>query len=228
MTNGRIRNALALGAALAGLAGAHGTTEAADLGGGPRPPRDYVEPPRTNLERWSGLYLGATAGYSFGTTNASGDVGSFSFDQEGVTGTLLAGYNWQIGSTVFGIEADVGTGDLGASTATAPGAVSSELTVFGSLRGRAGFLLSPALLLYATAGLAWADMEFALAGATQSETFLGYQVGAGTELAITPNWGLRLEYIFTDFGSETLTQTGGSNTFDPDFHTVRAGLSFKF
>lgn len=196
-----------------------------------QPPPDFAPPVvRTDLERWTGFYIGGTAGYSFGTGSASGDIGNFSFDQDGFTGTLLAGYNWQIGRSVLGIEADVGTGDLGTSHGTGFGTLESELNVFGSLRGRAGFLLSPALLLYATAGLAWADMDFGVAGVSsaQSETFFGYQVGGGGELAISPNLTLRAEYIFTDLGSERVTQAGLINNFDPDFHTVRAGLAFKF
>lgn len=202
---------------------------AADLGGGPPPPRDFAPPPRSDIERWNGFYLGATAGYAFGSAAASGDIGSFSFDQEGWAGTIFAGYNWQIGQMVLGVEADVGTGDLGSSAETAAGTLQSETNVFGSLRARAGILFSPALLLYATAGLAWADMDFNLTGSsTQSETFFGYQVGGGAELALSSSVGLRLEYIFTDLGSESLTQSGLSNTFDPDYHTVRAGISFKF
>lgn len=229
---GKTLTACALGAALLTLAGAHDQGMAADLGGGRvarAPPPDFAPPPRSDLERWTGFYLGATAGYAFGSGNAGGDIGSFSFDQEGWTGTILAGYNWQIGQTVWGVEADIGTGDIGSSVATPAGTLQSEMNMFGSLRARAGFLVSPALLLYATAGLAWADMDFNLTGSSwQSETFFGYQVGGGGELAISPNMTLRLEYIFTDLGSERLTQSGLSNTFDPDFHTVRAGISFKF
>ncbi|MGE5511974.1 MAG: outer membrane beta-barrel protein [Bacteroidota bacterium] len=226
---GKTCTVLALGATLLVLTGLHNQAAAADLGGAParRPPPDYEPPYRTDLERWTGFYIGGTAGYSFGTGSVSGDIGDFSFDQNGVVGTLLAGYNWQIGRSVLGIEADVGTGDFGTSGST--GALDSQLNVFGSLRARAGYLISPALLIYATAGAAWADMDFKIAGtSTQSETFFGYQVGGGGELAISPRTMLRLEYIFTDLGSERVTQSGLSNTFDPDFHTVRAGVAFKF
>ena len=220
----------ALASALLTIAMPGDQPRAADLGGGPRERRapDYGVPPLMEVQRWSGFYLGATGGYSFGSGHADGDIGSTSFDHDGWAATVLAGYNWQIGSTVLGIEADIGTGDFGTSTSTGFGQLSSELNWFGSLRGRAGFLVTPSLLLYATAGLAWADMEFTLAGASASETFYGYQVGGGAELALSPRSTLRLEYIYTDLESERLSHGALSNTFDPDFHTVRAGIAFKF
>jgi outer membrane immunogenic protein len=201
---------------------------AADLGGGP-PPRDFAPPSRAEVERWSGFYIGATAGYGFGSGRAGGDIGDISFDQDGALGTILAGYNWQRGSTVFGLETDVGTGNLGTSTATAFGTLHSEINAFGSFRARAGLLVSPALLLYGTAGLAWADFNFDITGgASRSETFFGWQAGVGAEFAFSPRVTLRAEYLFTDLSSERVVHSGFNDSYDPDFHTVRAGIAFKF
>jgi outer membrane immunogenic protein len=217
-------------AASAGLALAL-PAAAADLGGGPTrrfdgTPRAAYQP--MQIERWTGLYLGGTLGYGFGTTDIRGDSGSFDFGPAGGVGTLFAGYNWQIGRAVLGVEADIGTGYLDDSLGSGAGQVSQDLNVMGSLRARAGLLLSPAFLVYGTAGLAAADFDFRANGITASETLLGYQVGAGTELMITPNWTLRMEYVYTGFGAERIDHGGISNSYDPDFHTVRAGLSFKF
>lgn len=222
----------ALASALLTLAAATGAAPAADLGGGPpprgRPAPDYGTPPLVDVQRWSGFYLGATGGYSFGSGEAGGDIGTFSFDHDGWAASILAGYNWQMGATVLGVEADLGTGDLGTSTATGAGTLGSELNWISSVRARAGFLMMPALLLYATAGVAWADMEFSLPGGSASDVFFGYQVGGGAELAVTPNSSLRLEYVYTDLDSASLSHAGLSNTYDPEFHTVRAGFAFKF
>jgi outer membrane immunogenic protein len=206
---------------------------AADLGGGPaRPPRDFSPPyyaPQSNLERWTGFYVGGTLGYSFGDARVKGDVGNFPYEQDGLTGTVFAGYNWQIGRSVLGLEADVGTGSLGSSKATPFGTLETELSAMGSFRGRAGFLLTPALLLYGTAGFAWANMDIGYAGLTQrSETFFGYQLGLGSELQVSRSVGLRLEYIYTDLERERVSHSGQFNTYHPDFRTVRAGVSFKF
>ena len=204
---------------------------AADLYGGPvRPldgtPRGGYRP--LDLERWTGLYLGGTLGYGFGGVDVSGGSGAFDLDAQGVVGTLFAGYNWQFGRAVLGLEADIGTGWLDDSLGSGLGLVSQDLNVMGSLRARAGYLLTPAFMVYGTAGIAAADYEFRANGVTSSETLVGYQVGVGTELVIVPNWTLRMEYVYTDLGSETVTHGGLANTYEPDFHTVRAGLSFKF
>ncbi len=208
--------------------------QAADLNG-PRsvqPPADFAPPygAPARYDPWTGFYVGGTLGYGFGSGMVDGSIGKFSFDQEGALGTIFAGYNWQFGGAVLGLETDIGTGKLGTGTRLASGReLSSEIGAIGSMRARAGFLATPSLLLYGTAGLAWSTMEFGLVGdAHRSETFMGYQVGLGAETMISRNVGLRLEYIYTDFGSERVLHSGGTNTYDPDFHQVRAGLSFKF
>lgn len=206
---------------------------AADLGpyrpGGTRPETTSWAP--TQIERWTGFYFGGTIGYGSSTTGVEGTTGTFNFNQTGGLGTLFAGYNWQLGNSVFGLEADIGTGTLGGSAIVGNNTISSELNAMGSLRARAGILTGPALLVYGTAGLAWADMDFKLNGMRASETLLGYQVGAGAEMMIAPQWTLRVEYLYTDLDKQRLSHGGlgaAQNTFDPDFHTVRAGLSFKF
>lgn len=206
---------------------------AADLGGvrPVRPPEDFA-PPITrpyNYDRWAGFYLGGTLGYGWGEGRTGGQIGSVAFDQSGMLGTLFAGYNWQMGSLVTGIEADIGTGGLSSNRFTPSGTLETDLNAIGSVRGRLGFLATPSLLLYGTAGLAWANMDFNVAGGqSRSETFLGYAVGLGGELMVSSNVALRLEYLYTDLGNERVIHNGQSNTYDPDFSQVRAGISFKF
>lgn len=202
---------------------------AADLGGDPNPYPAPAPPPRLEIERWTGFYLGGAAGYGWGEGKAGGDIGSFSFDQDGFLASIYAGYNWQIGRSVLGVEADIGTGDFGTSDSNGIGGLETSLNAIGSLRARYGYLLTPALLIYGTAGVAWADMDFKVVGdSTQSETLFGYQYGAGAELAVSDRVTLRLEYIYTDLDAERIVHAGSTNVYEPDFNTVRAGLSFKF
>ena len=205
---------------------------AADLGDGRpvRPPRDFNPPIETrDIGPWSGFYLGATAGYGWGQGRADGDVGQFGFDRSGALGTIFAGYNWQIGRSVLGVEADIGTGNLKSSTVTGFGTFNTELNSMGSVRARAGVLLTPALLLYGTGGFAWANYDVGLNGfQSQSKTFTGYQLGAGGELMISNNVTLRTEYIYTGLGREVLSSGGFANGYDPSSHTVRAGIAIKF
>ncbi|MFM9939278.1 MAG: outer membrane protein [Hyphomicrobiaceae bacterium] len=207
--------------------------QAADLGGARpvRPPPDFAPPLERpyNYDRWAGFYLGGTLGYGWGEGQSRGQLGNFTYEQSGMLGTIFAGYNWQAGSTVYGLEADIGTGGLSSSRSTAGGNLETELNAMGSVRGRLGFLATPSLLLYGTAGLAWANMDFNVSGGqSRSETFLGYQVGLGGEMMISSNVTLRLEYLYTDLGNERVIHNGQTNNYDPDFSQVRAGVSFKF
>lgn len=207
-------------------------SNAADLGGWtPRansaPEPVYYSP--IDTARWTGAYLGVAGGYSFGDTDVlNGNTNILSFDQSGGLGWIYGGYNWQFGNFVTGVEADIGTGSFNGSERTGISEIGASLNYTGSIRGRAGVLLTPAFLVYGTAGFAWSDMDITRLGTTASQTFTGYDVGAGTELNVSGPWSLRLEYIYTDLSSETITRSGVSSQFDPDYHTVRAGVSYKF
>ena len=56
----------------------------------------YATPPRTAL--WQGPYVGANLGYQWGLATHIANKPS------GAVGGLQSGYNWQIGSFVFGGE----------------------------------------------------------------------------------------------------------------------------
>ena len=227
-----VKSALLCGAMLTGLLSAS-SVEAADLDRPRRiePPADFAPPYHrpVNYDRWAGFYLGGSLAYGWGEGQTSGQIGSLGFDQDGVIGTVFAGYNWQSGMMVYGLEADIGTGNLSASRPTAFGTLQSDLNALGSFRGRLGVLVTPSLMLYGTAGLAWADMDFNLSGGqARSEIFMGYQLGFGSELKLSETINLRLEYIYTDLGEERVVHGGLINTYDPDFHQVRAGIVLKF
>ena len=97
------------------------------------------------------------------------------------------------------------------------------------VRARVGFLVTPSFLAYATGGVAFGRTDIALAGGDRTRDWqTGYQVGLGTELKLNANWALRLEYLYTDLGDKTFTHSGLTNKFDTDFHTLRAGVTFKF
>jgi outer membrane immunogenic protein len=197
----------------------------ADLGGGPAvSPEPYEHRAPAELGRWDGLYFGINYAYATGWTAVAGTSGAFDLSTSGSMGTAFAGYNWQLGRAVAGLEADIGFGGLSGSEND----VSADLNSLGSLRGRLGYLLTPDFLVYGTAGFAWANFDFEAAGDTQSDTLLGYQVGAGAELMFSDPWSLKLEYVYTDLDAATLSHNGVSNTYEPDFHTIRAGLSFNF
>ena len=149
----------------------------------------FVPPPFT----WTGFYVGVNAGgiWSSGSRNATlidpgvvwlsnyfpGGIGN---NQSGFIGGGQAGYNWQSGAFVFGVETDFDGTSLGKTFnyASAPfGSVingvpiptalvgdslyvhaKANLDWLGTARGRVGFVATPdnRLMFYGTGGFAYA------------------------------------------------------------------------
>lgn len=59
---------------------------------------------------WSGFYVGAQAGYGWGKDKygvSLPSVQNFKLSPDGVLGGVHAGYNWQSGAFVYGLEGDI-------------------------------------------------------------------------------------------------------------------------
>ncbi len=260
------------GALLAGLA-LVAPAQAADLA-----PKPFVKAPPLVVSSWTGFYAGLGLGFRSTSTDLtttsvledgvprdlSGGVLTQPFDGTGFRVNPYAGYNWQVAPHwVVGIEGDVGFGDqttalpgfrasprAGSST-FAVDSLSVKTTGDASLRGRAGYLLTPATLVYATGGLAWQhfDVTSVCVGATcndatpttvtNSVTKTGWTLGAGVETALWGNWLLRGEYRYADFGTAPMaiarTRSGAGpaltvDNFDTRLrtHTASVGLAYKF
>ncbi len=124
------------------------------------------------------------------------------------------GYNIQMRQYVFGVEADLSSAGIDGSTAC-PGAgfnCGHSFNWMASVRGRAGIAVNNnRTLLYGTAGVAWADVDYAakdvVTGATFgtgfSNTHVGWVAGAGIEHMLTQNLTARVEYLYYgfDFGN---------------------------
>jgi outer membrane immunogenic protein len=84
----------------------------------------YVKAPIAMVYDWTGFYVGANLGWSFGRSSTDYIVaglpfGSTSQKMDGILGGLQAGYNWQNGRGVFGLEADIqATAQKGSSSLT--------------------------------------------------------------------------------------------------------------
>jgi outer membrane immunogenic protein len=190
------------------------------------------------------------------------------FHPSGVRAGGYAGYNWQVSPNwVFGIEGDAawadnkttvrgipgtyGAGGFGGGPLAATLALDSTRVregADGSLRLRAGYLVSPSWLLYVTGGVAFQEVSMnasclgsatnaswciAVRDETASSTRVGWTVGGGAEVMISPNWLLRGEYRYADYGN--LSHTFFAGTVDQvvantRFHTNTAtiGIAYKF
>src|SRR3981081_3653507 len=88
-----------LGAVALIAAGWTVSAQAADLPYGSRAPLTANNPPL--ISRWAGPYLGANLGWAWGSVENNVTKPS------GFAGGVQAGFNWQTGPWVFGIEGDI-------------------------------------------------------------------------------------------------------------------------
>ncbi len=211
MTSKLIKTGLVLAALLAAPFAAN----AADLRAPTYKAPAYVAPMAPS---WTGFYVGLNAGYGFGDANWSGvnDPEPSGFL---VGGTI--GYNLQTGSWVWGIEGDLAWANIDDSV----GARSSEITWFGTARGRIGYAGWGSMMPYITAGAAFAGVENSIGAASTSETRVGWTAGLGLEYMVWTNWSVKLEYLYADLGT---ADAPGPSTVDMTSHIVRAGLNYRF
>jgi outer membrane immunogenic protein len=209
-------------------------------------------------------------------SNTSGLAATFNTPakQKGVLYGGQIGYNSQVATTiVVGVEADLqgisnnndsvtlGTvtpnpnypGFPVAQTAT----ISSKLDFLGTLRARAGYLVTPSFLFYITGGLAYGKTELSTsitqnvnslnltgpytAAGTDSLMRFGGTIGGGLEWLITQNWSVKAEYLYVNLGTSSVNFNliNPLNGFNFSSATVvsstrfsenvaRAGLNYHF
>ena len=215
----RFVSSMSLAVVVAGPVIAAGSAMAADIGDArPLPTPDAVVAEPAN--DWSGFYLGALLGYSWGDadTDLVGDIGT-----DGVNGGGYIGATWQFGNLVLGAEGDIMASGLEGTG----GPVSVDQGINGSLRARAGIALDR-FLLYGTAGAAVTDVEVSGFGSTQDAALWGWTAGAGAEAMVFNNVTARVEYRYTDYENETFTLGGAAVNSGLSTHEVRAGVGVKF
>lgn len=179
---------------------------------------------------WTGVYGGLQLGANWADFQADG-WGSFT--SADASGGLLAGYNIKLGGFVVGVEADASLDSTDAGlTAQHGGELRLASQWSGSLRGRAGITLGPALL-YATAGYAWSQSTLTKTSASGQRTkddlsFDGVVYGIGAETFVLPNLTLRLEALRYDYGTQSLSLAGAGRALDDissSATVVRAGIT---
>ncbi|MGB3391081.1 MAG: outer membrane protein [Pseudaminobacter sp.] len=184
----------------------------------PAPAAPMEMPP---LNTWSGPYAGVTLGYGFsGRAEEPGNE----ISTDGFLGGGFAGYNYQADSFVAGVEADIGYGGFDGDNA----GTEVDGGVNGSLRARLGYAVTPDILPYITAGGAAQSLKITEGGVSDRNTLLGWTAGVGTDVKITDQVFGRVEYRYTDYGSEDFTTGGGTREVDAKDHRIQFGIGMKF
>jgi len=234
----------------------------------------YEEPPapapiaEVAQYNWSGFYVGAQAGVAFNRDSGafSSDNTSFSGGNDdsetGFIGGGHVGYDYQFSNNfVLGAVADLNYIDASSEadfsqngTLQGDFRAKQDINYVGTVRAKAGYAMDR-FMVYATGGLAYADIDNKVGGdngfadragrtytaSSRSDSDdVGYAVGAGVDVLATQNVSFGLEYLYTDLGESKntvdFTQTSGStrpvgsatSKTDLDYHSVMAKASYHF
>ena len=205
---------------------------------------------------WTGFYVGIHAGYSWGRWDGAltfdpgtgpvqvFDPSNHTIDATGWLAGGQIGFNYQLGSFVFGPEADVSWTNLKGENAfrtiglnNFSWTISNRLDWFGTVRGRVG-IAADRFLVYGTGGVAFGQTKgnevvtgfegqgFPVTGqvtaiASASENHIGWTAGGGVEWMFSPSFSFKVEYLYVDLGSADYHYTGSIViTVPPAPHTT--------
>ena len=170
---------------------------------------------------------------------------------------MQAGYNWQSGRWVLGIEAQTSWSHLrkglpyveqdnivSPSGPVTRGRIGTTVENLGSVAGRVGYAWDR-LLVYGKGGGAWtndlyrnfnADLPGEPLLYRATHTRWGWMAGAGLEYGLTPNWSAKVEYDYFDFSTERITLIGilgvtpPTRNFDikENISLVKAGINYRW
>jgi outer membrane immunogenic protein len=218
-------------------------------------PYTKAPPAAAAVMTWSGFYVGLQGGGAWGdsdevffaTPNSAAFVGTQRYDTSGGFVGGVAGFNWQSGAFVIGLEGDYHWSDInGRSSVVNVGPPNlgdtyfTQLRSFGDIKGRLGYAVGPTLL-FVSGGAAVGDIQHrydaALNGGA-ANTFVsnttrwGWTVGAGLEYMFAPNWSAKVEYNYIDLGTSTINYvpppTLNRSEWTDTFHTIKAGVNYHF
>jgi outer membrane immunogenic protein len=224
-----------------------------------------------SVSDWTGFYIGFNGGAGWAHTSfppgqnlnvlyaAFGQpliTASHSQDSSGGLFGGQAGYNWQYGRFVGGLEVDYDAADL-KSAASWAGAIKRagatavidqqiKVDALASVRARLGWSVAPDLLVYGTGGLGMGHQQYGMDREAfppkpssnyvmgTSATEFGWVAGGGIEYKLLENVLLRAEYLHYDFGAINNLYTSPSASFAcaslarTTVDVGRGGLSYKF
>jgi high affinity Mn2+ porin len=213
--------------------------------------------PSPNFD-WTGWYFGADGGYGLGNgpmklsdPAATRSKGSFA----SLLGGMHAGYRRLFPTGVLvGVETDVSfpyflhdddttdvafaqllhNEDTAAIFETSRSTVALKMDSLGRLRGDVGYAFDR-FLVYATGGVAWSLSHFSeTPGVARGEDDAwdlrpGWAVGAGAEVALSPDWTVRIEYVHDQFAPMTaVLPSGVSASSTQGVHSLMLALAWRF
>lgn len=218
---------------------------AADQAPSPGPPARTVA--AAPAYSWTGFYAGLNGGGGWGYSRFDFATGALlapptngKFSVSGGMFGVTAGYNYQFGATVIGLEADGGWANISGGSPCIGGAARCEAknTWLATARGRVGFTADrvwgysfESVLPYLTGGVAVGGLQadvVNLGGSTATNA--GWTIGAGIEVALIDRWTAKGEYLYVDLGRFDCGPACGAVPVNVHFtsHLVRGGVNYRF
>lgn len=212
---------LSIALVLAGSFGVAGYANAADI---------VVEPA---CRDWSGVYVGAHAGWLWANIDVKDDSDVVDFDEDfdgdGFVGGALLGANFQADCVVFGVEGDIGWVDADGNNFIND--LDTDLNVDsgmnGHIRARLGWSADD-FMPFIAGGASYFELDHDSDFHDGTESQWGWNIGAGVDWAISDSFILRAEYIYSDFSSADFDIDGEDFDTDINTSTVRAAVIWNF
>jgi opacity protein-like surface antigen len=191
----------------------------------------------------AGLRDAIRTGYQLPTVGPF-NVSSGSNSASSLLAGVQIGYNYQIKNWVLGVEGEASWAGLQGSNLDPnfPTINHTYTDFIGVLGGRLGYAWDR-VLLYGKAGGAWAHDKYSVysnttftvgSGSPAPVTVttgtmvdaatvnrFGYMLGAGVEYALTPQWSVKAEYEYLDFGWQRTTLTPTTTVVSPYDEDIR-------
>jgi outer membrane immunogenic protein len=211
-----------------GMLGVLSPSQAADL--------PYAKAPPPSVYDWTGAYVGVFGGGGFGNHNVNNTNGqavpfadfTANYSSQGGLAGGEAGYNWQSGNYIVGVEGDLFWSGIRGNDAAqfangafpgVGGVDADSLRWGGTLRVRGGFTVDR-----------WLIDQFNVQGN-------GLTAGAGFAYAITDNLSAKFEYRYYNFNGYNRAAVAATGltlngqipyTTETTYSVVTVGLDFKF
>ncbi len=185
--------------------------------------------PSRVAQGWTGFYAGAHAGVARSDfdTSLTTPRSNFNMATSNISGGIFGGHNWQSDKILYGLEADASMTNQKKDALIAGSSYQTKSSTSLTGRGRVGYVMDAAMV-YGTAGLAMSEYKMAGPTGRDKASPLGWVVGVGGEVKLTPTTFARGEYLYHDFGKEKFAL--GTNTASSAYtlNTIRAGVGVRF
>ncbi|MEO1138508.1 MAG: outer membrane beta-barrel protein [Pseudomonadota bacterium] len=185
-----------------------GLTATSALAGNVEPPADpIVAPPPPVSADWAGPYVGVQLGFADFDLDAvlpppagAATPTIINLSDDGFLYGLHAGYNWDRGTLVYGVEADVDFMDVSFGA--------TDIDNIARLRLRLGVDANRAFI-YGTAGAA----HLSGSGGPVSISGWGWVAGAGVDFRVSQDWLVGADVLYHEFDDVSPSGSVEGTTF---------------